>query len=150
MDMINIYTDGSCHGNPGPGGWAVVVFHDSTILNEFGGSQQNTTNNQMELTALLKALQISKEYTQPVFIHTDSNYCSQGITKWIINWKKNGWKTANGKPVKNEALWKAIDNEYSDVDVKRNVHIKWVKAHCGDPKNDRADELANKYATLLP
>ena len=138
--MINkkaeVYTDGACSGNPGPGGWgATIRMNEETF--DINGGDENTTNNRMELMAAIKALDyIDKDYEITLF--TDSNYVKDGITKWINNWKKNNWKTASKKPVKNSDLWKELDSLHSE----RAVIWKWVKGHAGDPGNERADELA--------
>ena len=138
--MINkkaeVYTDGACSGNPGPGGWgATIRMNEETF--DINGGEKNTTNNRMELTAAIKALEyIDKSYEITLF--TDSSYVKDGITKWIHNWKKNNWKTASKKPVKNCDLWEELDTLHND----RNVEWKWVKGHDGDPGNERADELA--------
>ena len=140
MAMINkkveVYTDGACSGNPGPGGWgATIRMNEETF--DLNGGEKNTTNNRMELTAAIKALEyIDKSYEITLF--TDSSYVKDGITKWIHNWKKNNWKTASKKPVKNSDLWEELDTLHND----RNVEWKWVKGHDGDPGNERADELA--------
>ena len=140
MAMINkkaeVYTDGACSGNPGPGGWgATIRMNEETF--DINGGEKNTTNNRMELTAAIKALEyIDKSYEITLF--TDSSYVKDGITKWIHNWKKNNWKTASKKPVKNCDLWEELDTLHND----RNVEWKWVKGHDGAPGNERADELA--------
>jgi|TARA_B110000305_G_scaffold85905_1_gene96744 ribonuclease HI len=140
--MYDVYTDGSCLGNPGRGGWGVVS--DDFKLTD---KQPNTTNNQMEMTAILKALEeCSKRDIQEVRIFTDSNYVKNGINVWIINWKKNGWKTAAGTPVKNKELWIAIDEARNKL---KYVEWKWVKAHNGDPKNEEVDNLARESANKL-
>ena len=131
-----VYTDGACSGNPGPGGWgATIKINEETI--DLNGGEENTTNNRMELMAAIKALNyIDKDYESILF--TDSNYVKDGITKWIHNWKKNNWQTASKKPVKNSDLWKELDALHNE----RRVLWKWVKGHAGDPGNERADELA--------
>tara|TARA_B100001540_G_scaffold229052_1_gene203257 strand:- start:2393 stop:2821 length:429 start_codon:yes stop_codon:yes gene_type:complete len=137
--MYEVYTDGSCLGNPGRGGWAA-------ISNEFKlcGSQPNTTNNIMEMTAIIKALeQCTWMEKKEVCIITDSNYVKQGITSWIHNWKKNGWKTANGGDVKNRELWVKLDNAREKITM---IEWKWVKAHNGNPKNEEVDKLARECA----
>ena len=134
--MIKIYTDGSCIGNPGKGGWAAIIFknNEKKILK---GSKDITTNNQMELTATIKALEYisTKDKIQ---IYTDSKYVKQGITEWIKKWKLNNWKNSNKKPVKNKDLWIKLDNSCQ----KHKVNWKWVKAHAGDKYNNLVDELA--------
>ena len=136
--MIKIYTDGSCIGNPGKGGWAAIIFkkNEKKILK---GSKDITTNNQMELTATIKALEYisTKDKIQ---IYTDSKYVKQGITEWITKWKINGWKTSTKKEVKNKDLWQKLDQLMS----YHHVRWHWVKGHSGDPGNETADLLANK------
>ena len=137
--MINIYTDGACSGNPGIGGWGVVILDNKKeiLLN---GGDQHTTNNKMELTAAIKALEFF-EIKEDLIIYTDSKYVKDGIESWIKNWKKNGWKTSTKKIVKNKELWMQLD----DLINKHNVNWKWVKGHSGLEYNEKADELARKY-----
>ena len=137
--MINIYTDGACSGNPGIGGWGVVILvnKQEILLN---GGDQLTTNNKMELTAAIKALEYF-ETKKDLTIYTDSKYVKDGIESWIINWKKNGWKTSTKKIVKNKELWMQLDNLIN----KHSVTWKWVKGHAGFEFNEKADELARKY-----
>ncbi len=135
---IKIFTDGACKGNPGPGGWGAILNYNEH-KEEIYGSSLNTTNNVMELTAVIKALQILKEPCN-IILTTDSNYVKDGITDWIHNWKKNGWKTANKKPVKNKEIWIELD-KLSSI---HTIEWKWVKGHSGHPENERADELANE------
>ena len=137
-EIINIYTDGACRGNPGPGGWGAIL-ECGNYKKEIKGASKLTTNNIMELTAVIKALQLLKEECH-VIITTDSNYVKDGITQWIKNWKSNGWKTANKKAVKNQSLWKELD----ELSSKHHIEWKWVKGHSGHPGNERADELANE------
>ena len=137
MDL-EIFTDGACRGNPGPGGWGVLLIWREKERELFGG-ERDTTNNRMELTAVIEALQALTR-PQPVRVHTDSTYVMQGISKWIHGWKKNGWKTAAKQPVKNVDLWKALDA----VVAQHQVEWKWVKGHSGHPGNERADQLANR------
>jgi len=140
--MYEVYTDGSCLGNPGRGGWGVVS--DNFKLT---AGQPNTTNNQMEMTAILKALEeCSRRDIQEVCIFTDSNYVKNGITAWIIKWKKNGWKTSTGAPVKNKELWIAIDEARNKLKL---VEWRWVKAHNGNPKNEEVDKLARESANMI-
>ena len=141
--MIEVYTDGSCLGNPGTGGWAFLILREDEDINHFG-FQQNTTNNQMELTATIKALEYIKENDE-ITIFTDSSYVKNGITSWIINWKKNNWKNAAKKNVKNKELWIELD-KYQD---KHDVRWHWVKGHSGHAKNEIADQLANKGIDTL-
>ena len=137
--MYEIYTDGSSLGNPGPSGWGVVS--DSFKL---GAGQPNSTNNRMEMTAILQALEeCVKRDIQEVRIFTDSNYVKQGINSWIIKWKQNGWMTSAGAPVKNKDLWIAVDETRKKLKV---VEWRWVKAHNGDPRNEEADKLARESA----
>ena len=137
-NLVHIFTDGACKGNPGPGGWGAVLKYGDHVK-ELNGYSGETTNNIMELTAVIEAL---KFLTRPcnIVLTTDSNYVKNGITEWIHNWKKKGWKTANKKPVKNKEFWLQLDAE-----VKRhNIEWKWVKGHSGHPENERADDLANE------
>ena len=136
--ILNIYTDGACKGNPGIGGWGAILKYGNTEK-EIKGFSKETTNNIMELTAVIKALE-SLSRSCNIIITTDSNYVKNGITEWIHNWKKNGWKTANKKPVKRSNLWMELDKLNSLHDVK----WYWVKGHSGDVGNDIADELANQ------
>ena len=138
--MIKIYTDGSCIGNPGSGGWAAVIL-DGKNEKIISGNKNNTTNNQMELMAAIKSLSnFNKKKSLKIF--TDSNYVKDGITKWIRNWEKNNWKTSTKKPVKNQELWKKLDKLVKFHDVK----WEWVKGHSTNIYNNLADELARKAA----
>ncbi len=133
---VTIYTDGACSGNPGPGGWgAILVWGEHR--KELNGGEAVTTNNRMELLGAISALEALKRRT-PVALHTDSTYVRDGITKWIHGWKRNGWKTAAKKEVKNADLWQRLDELRRDHDVEWH----WVKGHAGHPENERADELA--------
>ena len=137
MKQVRAFTDGACSGNPGPGGWgAVLQFGDHE--RELHGGAQDTTNNRMELTAAIEALKALSEPCQ-VSLTTDSTYVKDGITQWLANWKRNGWKTAAKKPVKNQDLWQALDHESS----RHEIDWCWVKGHSGHPENERADRLAN-------
>jgi len=137
MKEITIYTDGACSGNPGPGGWGALLIYDDHKREIMEGAFE-TTNNRMELTAAIEALNALKEPCS-VTLHTDSTYVKDGITKWIKNWKNNGWRTAAKKPVKNADLWQALDEA-----VKHHtINWRWVKGHNGDEGNERADDLAN-------
>jgi len=138
LKHVIIYTDGGCRGNPGPGGWGVVLNYDGHEKQLFGG-EPDTTNNRMELTAAIKALQALK-HPCAVTLYTDSQYVKQGIEQWLANWKKNNWRTAAKKPVKNQDLWQQLDIEVQ----KHQVEWAWVKGHSGNPGNELADELANK------
>jgi ribonuclease HI len=133
---VIIFTDGACSGNPGPGGWGAVMNYNGTVK-ELHGGQLATTNNQMELRAAIEALNALKRPCE-VEMHVDSQYVKDGITKWIHGWKKNGWKTADKKPVKNVELWQALD----DAITRHEISWNWVKGHAGHPENERADELA--------
>ena len=138
--MITIYTDGACSGNPGVGGWGVVIIEDNK--NEFflNGGDKNTTNNKMELTAAIKALK-TFEKKSTITLITDSKYVKDGIHSWIQNWKKNGWKTAAKKPVKNKELWIELD----ELIARHNITWEWVKGHAGNIHNEKADYLARRY-----
>ena len=137
-DTVEVYTDGACSGNPGPGGWgALLVF--GTREKELWGGTRETTNNRMEMTAAIEALKALKRPCQ-VRLHTDSQYLKHGITDWIKKWKGNGWRTADKKPVKNVDLWQALEAELESHDV----HWIWVKGHAGHDGNERADALANR------
>jgi len=135
---VRIYTDGGCSGNPGPGGWgAVLMFGDAR--KELSGGEANTTNNRMELMAAIAALEALKRPV-PVDLFTDSNYLRQGITSWIDTWKANGWRTSQKKPVKNEDLWRRLD----EARQRHDVTFHWVRGHAGDPENEAAHELAQQ------
>ena len=137
MKKINIYTDGACKGNPGPGGWgALIVLEDEQI--ELRGGKKETTNNQMELMAVIKSLEHFDNKIDAI-IYTDSKYVMDGITNYIKRWKINGWKTASKKPVKNSELWKSLDS----LNSFHNIQWNWVKGHSGHPGNEKADALAN-------
>ena len=142
-EAIEIYTDGACSGNPGPGGWGVILRwrgHEK----ELSGGEADTTNNRMELMAAIQALESLKR-SSSVDLHTDSTYVRDGITKWIHGWKRNGWKTSAKKPVKNEDLWKRLDAALSG----HQVSWHWVKGHDGHPENERADGLATAAAQAI-
>ena len=135
---VVIYTDGACSGNPGPGGWgAILTYGDS--CKEISGGEPATTNNRMELTAAISALESLKRPSR-VELHTDSSYLKDGITKWIHGWKRNGWRTADKKPVKNAELWQRLDEARS----RHDIDWRWVRGHTGHPENERADELARE------
>ncbi len=141
MQEVEIYTDGACSGNPGPGGWgAVLIFGDHR--KELNGGDVETTNNRMEMTAAIEALNALKQPCK-VELYTDSKYLRGGITSWIDNWKKNGWRTANKKPVKNMELWQALEEAHA----RHEVSWHWVKGHAGHPENELADELAREGMT---
>ena len=139
--MIKVYTDGSCLENPGKGGWAAIIINDSGRI-EIKGSKENTTNNQMELTAPIMALKKIPQGSK-VQIFTDSKYVKSGITEWIYNWKKNGWKTADKKEVKNKNLWTELD----DLSNAFDIEWIWVKAHSSDKLNNEVDLLARSSAS---
>ena len=138
MKTVIIYTDGACRGNPGPGGWGVLIEYGELSKQLYGGDV-STTNNKMELTAAIMALKEIKEPCK-IILYTDSKYVLQGIEEWIHNWKKRGWRGANKKPVKNIDLWKELD----ELRDKHNIKWNWVKGHSGDPGNETADMLANR------
>ena len=135
---VEIFTDGACKGNPGPGGWGVLLRYGATEKELWGGERQ-TTNNRMELTAVIRALEALNRRCQ-IKLHTDSQYVQKGISEWIIGWKKRGWKTADKKPVKNDDLWRRLDALAAGHDIE----WLWVKGHAGHDGNERADELANR------
>ena len=138
--MIKIYIDGACSGNPGNGGWGVVILENDNDPIFLKGGENQTTNNRMELTAAIKALQYFNN-SEELTLVTDSKYVKDGIQSWIANWKKNGWKTTSKKPVKNKELWLKLDSEIS----KHNINWEWVKGHTGDTYNEKADSLARRY-----
>jgi ribonuclease HI len=140
MHAVEIYTDGACKGNPGPGGWGAWL-RAGAHEKELWGGAATTTNNRMELTAVIEALTALKQPSQ-VTLHTDSQYVRHGITTWIHNWKARGWTTADRKPVKNIDLWQRLDA----LRLQHQVDWRWVKGHAGDPGNERADALANRGA----
>ncbi|PZO55916.1 MAG: ribonuclease HI [Alphaproteobacteria bacterium] len=135
-NTVDIWTDGACSGNPGPGGWGAIL-HFAGTKKELSGAEAATTNNRMELMAAIEALNALKRPSK-VRLHTDSKYVMDGVTKWIHGWKKNGWKTADKKPVKNEDLWRQLD----EANARHEVTWKWVKGHSDNEMNNRADELA--------
>jgi ribonuclease HI len=139
-DTVELYTDGACKGNPGPGGWGALLRYRGTAKELWGG-EPDTTNNRMELTAVIKGLEA---LTRPcdVLVVTDSRYVKSGITQWIARWKRNGWRTADKKPVKNRDLWERLDALLG----RHRVEWQWVRGHAGHPENERADLLANKGA----
>ena len=141
MPPVEIFTDGACKGNPGPGGWGAVI-RAGAREKEISGGEPLTTNNRMELLAAIRALEALNRPCE-VVLHTDSNYVKDGITKWIHGWRRNGWKTADRKPVKNAELWQ----ELLDAAAPHKVEWRWVKGHAGHPENERADKLACDAAT---
>jgi ribonuclease HI len=142
VDVVRIYTDGACKGNPGPGGWGAIVQMDGVEKELFGG-ERLTTNNRMELTAVIRALETLMP-PREVAVYTDSQYVQKGISEWLPDWKRRGWRTADKKPVKNVDLWKELDR-------LAGAHITWhwVKGHAGHPENERADALANRGVESL-
>ena len=143
MKRVEAFTDGGCRGNPGPGGWgAILRFGEHE--RELSGSEPETTNNRMELLAAISALEALSEPCH-VVLTTDSTYVKDGITKWIKNWKANGWRTAAKKPVKNQDLWQSLDEQCS----QHQVEWRWVKGHAGHAENERADALANEAMDSL-
>ena len=137
---VTIYTDGACSGNPGIGGWGVVILTKNEKPIYLNGGKSNTTNNQMELMAAIKALSYL-DNSANITLFTDSKYIKDGIETWIINWKKNGWKTSTKKPVKNKDLWMKLDQEIQ----RHNIVWQWVKGHAGYKYNEQADNLAQKF-----
>ena len=136
--IVEVYTDGACRGNPGPGGWGVLLRYGETEKEMYGGEAE-TTNNRMELMAAIQALEnLTRECK--VVLTTDSEYVRKGITEWMSNWKKRGWKTASKQPVKNKDLWQRLDK----AATQHQVEWHWVRGHTGHPENERADQLANK------
>jgi len=140
---VEIFTDGACRGNPGPGGWGALMRFNG-VEKTLSGGELDTTNNRMEMTAVIEAL---KALSRPceVAITTDSKYVKDGITQWIVQWKKRNWKTASKKPVKNQELWQKLD----ELVAEHNVSWHWVKGHSGHPENEKADELANEAIDKL-
>ena len=134
-----IYTDGACSGNPGPGGWGAVIFDNKNKQKNISGNENNTTNNRMELSAAIMALKKIKINSE-VIIYTDSTYVKNGITEWVLKWKKNGWKNSNKKPVKNKDLWVKLDN----LCKQNKVNWRWIKGHSTNKYNNLADELATQ------
>lgn len=132
--MIEVYADGACAGNPGPGGWGVLII-EGAARRELSGGEPKTTNNRMEMTAAIEALKATRG---AIRLYTDSQYLKNGITAWIKSWKRNGWRTADRKPVKNQDLWQALDRAVDG----RTVDWRWVRGHDGHPENERADALA--------
>lgn len=143
MKRVLIYTDGSCHGNPGPGGWAAILEYGAKTR-ELSGAERETTNNQMELRAVIEGLGSLREPCQ-VQVWSDSRYVVDGMRSWLDNWKRRGWRTADGKPVKNAELWRALDAAAS----RHRVSWHWVRGHNQHPQNERADQLANAAIATL-
>ena len=140
--MIDIYTDGACSGNPGPGGWGAILRKDATEKELFGG-EALTTNNRMEMMAVIEALRALKTPVE-ARVHTDSQYVQKGISEWIHGWKRRGWKTVNKEPVKNEDLWRELDR----LAAQHRIEWIWVKGHAGHEENERADALARRGVDL--
>jgi ribonuclease HI len=138
MKIVDIYTDGACAGNPGPGGWAAILRYKD-CEKEISGFERQTTNNRMEMKAVIEALGMLKEACQ-VRVHTDSQLLRNGITVWIHGWKRNGWRTKGRQPVKNRELWEALD----ELSQKHPIEWVWVRGHAGHPENERCDELARR------
>jgi ribonuclease HI len=136
--VVEIYSDGACRGNPGPGGWGALLRFNQQEKELWGG-EAATTNNRMELMAVIRALEALKRPSR-VKLYTDSLYVMKGITLWILDWKRRGWRTADKKPVKNEDLWRRLD----ELAAKHDIEWHWVRGHAGHPENERADRLANK------
>jgi ribonuclease HI len=139
--VIEAYTDGACKGNPGPGGWGVLLICGDH-RRELHGGEKETTNNRMELTAVIEALNALQKSSH-VRLNTDSQYVHKGMTEWLAGWKRKGWKTAEGKPVKNRDLWQALE----EASRRHRIDWIWVKGHAGHPGNERADQLANAGIT---
>lgn len=137
-ERIAIYSDGACKGNPGPGGWGALLVSGPHRKEIYGG-EPDTTNNRMEMTAVIRALELVKQPSQ-IEVHTDSQYVQKGISEWLPGWKKRAWRTAAGAPVKNQDLWQALDR----LAQAHRIEWKWVKGHAGHPENERADFLANQ------
>jgi len=137
-EIVEVYSDGACRGNPGPGGWGALL-RSKGLEKELWGGEEDTTNNRMELSAVIRALEALKRPSR-VRVYTDSQYVQKGISEWVHSWKRRGWRTADKKPVKNIDLWKQLD----ELAATYSVEWHWVKGHAGHPENERADQLANK------
>ncbi|WP_199224368.1 ribonuclease HI [Serinibacter arcticus] len=142
-ETVEIWTDGACKGNPGPGGWGALLVAGGREKELWGG-ESPTTNNRMELTGVIEALRALKRPCS-IVLHVDSTYVMQGMSSWIAGWKRNGWRTSSKQPVKNADLWRALDEEIAQHEVR----WVWVKGHAGDPGNERADQLANRGVAEL-
>ncbi len=140
---VEIFTDGACRGNPGPGGWGAILRYQG-VSKELSGAEPHTTNNRMEMMAVIAALEALKRPCE-VELTTDSQYVKNGITQWLANWKRNGWKTSGKKAVKNADLWRRMD----ELAGRHRIHWHWVKGHSGHPENERADRLANEAIDSL-
>jgi len=143
MSLVEIYTDGACRGNPGPGGWGALLTAGEHVK-ELSGAEPLTTNNRMELTAVIRALEALKRPSR-LRIFTDSEYVRRGITEWVRSWKARGWKTADRKPVKNQDLWERLDA----LAAGHQIEWRWVKGHAGNPGNERVDRLANEAVDAM-
>jgi ribonuclease HI len=153
---IKIYTDGGCSGNPGPGGWAYIILQDTfqgpQVLKEKSGAEQDTTNNRMEMSAVISALEALVKLTRKgdigrkLTVYTDSQYVQKGMTEWLAAWKKNGWRTSEKKPVKNQDLWQRLDSLSADF----SINWKWVKGHAGNKYNERCDKMTGEAIASLP
>lgn len=141
--VIDIYSDGACKGNPGPGGWGALMVSGSS-QREICGGDPATTNNRMEMTAVIRALEQLEQPSQ-VRVHTDSQYVQKGISEWLPGWKRRNWRTAEGKPVKNQDLWRELD----ELNNLHSIEWKWVRGHNGHPQNERADALANQGIPVI-
>jgi ribonuclease HI len=152
--ITNLYTDGACSGNPGPGGWGTVAYFDDGSCHEFGGRDGATTNNRMEMQAAISALQffVSTNQNHQCVLYTDSEYLIKGITQWVKGWKKKGWKTAAGKPVLNQDLWELLDNLDRQVQAQTKVPVSWqhVRGHSGNAGNERCDTIARGFSSGRP
>jgi ribonuclease HI len=152
--IANLYTDGACSGNPGPGGWGTVAYFDDGSCHELGGRDGATTNNRMEMQAAISALQFfaSTQQTEQCVLYTDSEYLIKGITQWVKGWKKKGWKTAAGKPVLNQDLWETLDRLNGQVQSQTKVAVSWqhVKGHSGNVGNERCDTIARGFSSGQP
>jgi ribonuclease HI len=152
--ITNLYTDGACSGNPGPGGWGTVAYFDDGSCHELGGRDSATTNNRMEMQAAISALEffVSTSQTQQCILYTDSEYLIKGITQWVKGWKKKGWKTAAGKPVLNQDLWETLDRLDRQVQSHTKVPVSWqhVRGHSGNIGNERCDTIARGFSSGQP
>jgi len=146
LNHIIIYTDGACSGNPGPGGWGAIVAHPEGHVYELGGGMRATTNNQMELTATIEALRSVEKNSGPIVLFTDSTYVIRGITQWIWGWKKNGWKTSEGKEVSNVEFWQELDRVVRARGASGKIDWKYSRGHIGTPGNERCDEIAVAFS----
>lgn len=146
MTTIDIFTDGACKGNPGPGGWGAIIIHSAEHVQEFGGHDKQTTNNRMEMLAAIRAIENIEDTALKIRIFTDSNYLVQGMKSWLSGWKKKGWVNSSKKPVANKELWLALDQ------LNSKYQIEWhhVRGHSGHPGNERADEIASGFALGTP